>query len=69
MIIHCVWIIFQKALQLVIWKKKTGLKGNVKSFSVDFNHIDTNDILDIHKYLVKGKLYKIMFALIKKMFM
>ena len=50
-------------------KKKTGLKGNVKSFSVDLNHIDTNDILDIHKYLVKGKLYKIMFALIKKMFM
>ena len=50
-------------------KKKTGLKGNVKSFSVDLNHIDTNDILDIHKYLVKGNLYKIMFALIKKMFM
>ena len=24
-------------------------KGVVKSFSVDFNPIDTNDILDIHK--------------------
>ena len=29
--------------------KKTGLKGSVKIFSVDFNPIDTNDILDIHK--------------------
>ena len=33
--------------------KKTGLKGVVKLFSVDFNLIDTNDILDIHKYLMK----------------
>ena len=33
---------------------KTGLKGIVKLFSVDFNPIDTNDILDIHKYLMKG---------------
>ena len=33
--------------------KKTGLKGAVKYFSVDFNPIDTNDILDIHKYLMK----------------
>ena len=35
--------------------KKTGLEGIVEFFSVDFNSIDTNDILDIHKYLVKGK--------------
>ena len=34
-------------------KKKTGLEGSVKFFSVDFNPIDTNDILDIHKYLMK----------------
>ena len=34
--------------------KKTGLKGSVKLFSVDFNAIDTNNILDIHKYLMKG---------------
>ena len=33
-------------------KKKTGLKG-VVNFSVDFTPIDTNDILDIHKYLMK----------------
>ena len=43
---------------------KTGLKGVVKSFSVDFNPIDTNDILDIHKYLMRKKLQKIMFELI-----
>ena len=35
--------------------KKTGLKGRAKSFSVDFNLIDTNDVLDIHKYLMKRK--------------
>ena len=34
-------------------KKKTGLKVSVKCFSVDFNPIDTNDILDIHKYSMK----------------
>ena len=33
-------------------------------FSVDFNPIDTN-VLDIHRYLMKGKYYKIMFELIK----
>ena len=33
--------------------KKTGLKGVVKFFSVDYNPIDTNDILDIHRYLMK----------------
>ena len=33
--------------------KKTGLKGFVIFCSVDFNPIDTNDILDIHKYLMK----------------
>ena len=33
--------------------KKTGLKEVVNFFSVDFNSIDTYDILDIHKYLIK----------------
>ena len=33
--------------------KKIGLKGVVKFFSADFNPIDTNEILDIHKYLMK----------------
>ena len=44
--------------------KKTGLKGVVIFFSVDFDPIDTNDILDIHKYLMKRTYYKIMFGLI-----
>ena len=35
-------------------RKKTGLNGAVKVFSVDLNIIDNNDILDIHKYLMKG---------------
>ena len=35
--------------------KKTRLNGIVKSSSVDFNPIDTNDILDIHKYFMKEK--------------
>ena len=34
-------------------RKKIGLKGSVKFFSVDFNSIDTNEILHIHKYLLK----------------
>ena len=33
--------------------KKTELKEVVNFFSVDFNSIDTYDILDIHKYLIK----------------
>ena len=34
-------------------RKKPELKGVVRFFSVDFNPIDTNNILDIHKYLMK----------------
>ena len=34
--------------------KKSRLKGSVKVFYVDYNVIDTSDILDIHKYLIKG---------------
>ena len=50
----CVLIISQNILQLIMWKKKTGLKGVIKFFSVDFNPIDTSNILDIHKYLMEG---------------
>ena len=56
-----------KILQLIMWKK-VGLKAAVKVFSVDFNPIDTNDILDIHEYLMKRTWYKIMFGLIKEIF-
>ena len=47
---HCVYVTFQNNLQLIVWKKnkKTPLKGVVKLFSVDFNPIDTNSVLDIH---------------------
>ena len=46
--------------------KRTGLGGVIKFFSVDFNPRDTNDILDIHKYLMKNDI-KIL-GLIKKIF-
>ena len=48
--------------------KKTRLKGMVKTFSVDFYLTDINDILDIYACLMKGTQYKIMFGLIKKIF-
>ena len=32
---------------------KTGLKGRVQVFSVGYNTIDTNNILSIHRYLIK----------------
>ena len=43
--------------------KKTGLIETVKVFSVDDNAVDTNEILDIRRYLMKkasclGKLRK-----------
>ena len=34
-------------------KKKTGLKVIVTAFSVFCNAIDTNDLLDMHRYLMK----------------
>ena len=34
-------------------KNKTGLKGLMNAFSVDFDPISTNNTLDIHKYLMK----------------
>ena len=33
--------------------KKTGLKGYAYDFSVDYNAIVVDDILDTHKYLMK----------------
>ena len=34
-------------------KKKTGLNGYVHDFSVDYDDMAVNDLLDIHKYLMK----------------
>ena len=36
----------------IIWKK-TGLNGYVYDFSVDYDAIAVDDILDIHKYLMR----------------
>ena len=33
--------------------KKTGLNWAAKFFPVDFNSVDTNDTLDIQRYLMK----------------
>ena len=33
--------------------KKIGLNGYVYDFNVDYDAIAVNDILDIHKYLMK----------------
>ena len=50
--------------------KRTWLGEVVKSFSVNFNPTDTlnNNVLNICKYSMKTKWYKIMFGLIKKIF-
>ena len=36
-------------------KKKNGFNGHIYDFSVDYDAIDVDDILDIHKYLMKKK--------------
>ena len=48
--------------------RKTGLKGNVQVFHVDYNAVDAGDILDIHRYSVTETLYKIMFRFIKNVY-
>ena len=35
------------------YKKKTGFNGYVYYFSVDYDDTDVDDIVDIHKYLMK----------------
>ena len=62
---HCAYVMFQRILKLLMWKK-AGLKRVVKIFSVDFNPIDSDNILDIHKYLMKRTWYKIISMLNKK---
>ena len=36
-------------------KKKTGLKGIVKVFSVNYDPINASNILDIHRFLMKER--------------
>ena len=45
-------------------KKTGGLKGIVQVFSVNYNAIDTNDILDIHKFEMKEICYRTMLGFI-----
>ena len=33
--------------------KKTGFNGHIYDFSVNYDSIDVDDILDIHNYLMK----------------
>ena len=39
--------------------KRTGFNGYVYDFSIDFDAVAVDDILDIHKYLMKKKDYRI----------
>ena len=48
--------------------KKTGLRGAIELFLFDYNAIDTNNILDINRYLMKETWYIMMFGIITKMF-
>ena len=46
--------------------KKTGLNGYVYDFSVDYDAIAVDDILDIHNYLMKKTMqYNKMFGFVK----
>ena len=47
---------------------KTGLKGYVYDFSVDYEAFAISDIVDIHKNLMKKMTSYKMFGLIKKVF-
>ena len=62
---HCALVIFQKFLHSIT-QKNTGLKRNVKVFSVGYNAINTSNIVDIHRYLIKETWHKIMFGFIKE---
>ena len=47
--------------------KKTGIWSYVYDFSIDYDSIDVDDILDIHKIWWKTW-YKILFRFVKKLF-
>ena len=48
--------------------KKTGLNGYAYDFTVDYDAITVDDILDIYKYLMKKKYDIKVFGFIKKVF-
>ena len=47
--------------------KKNRIKTKCKYLSIDFNPIDTNNILDIHRHLMKKRNTKKCFELLKRM--
>ena len=49
--------------------KKTRSNGVVNDFSVDYNVVDTNDVSDIHRYLMKETWFEIMFEFIFKIYL
>ena len=50
--------------------KDTGLNGYVSDFSVDYDAIAVDDILDIHKYLMKkNEIIKKCLDLLKQRFL
>ena len=48
--------------------KKAGLNGYVYDFSVDYDAIAVEDILDIHNHLMEKKQYKMIYRFIKRCF-
>ena len=50
-ILNCVWEAFKKTS--VDNMKKAGLNGHVYDFSVDYDAIPVDDVLNMHKYLMK----------------
>ena len=47
-------MIFEKiSYFLILKKKKTGLKGEIKAFSVDYDPINISDIIDFHRFLIE----------------
>ena len=52
-------LMIQKFTNLEILVGPICLTGYVYDFSVDYDSVAVNDIKNIHKYLMKKKLYKI----------
>ena len=46
--------------------RKTELKGRVHMFYINYNAIDTNGTLDVHRYLIKKRNIKQCLELLKK---
>ena len=55
---------FQRILQRI--DEKTGINGYVYNFFVGYNIIDTSDIINVHKYLMKTHDIKKCLVLLKQ---